>query len=262
MRTIIIIPARLNSTRLPRKLLLAETGVSLIEHVARQCYHCHAPDEMILAAPNDDATEISNAVRRQVFTTSSWPKVAHTASHHPNGTSRAAQVMLFADQICQRPDGWWEAYCIVQADYPEIPPELIDEVVNQLEQHPDWDCATACGPLGGSITWEECFDGNRVKVFLGDDNCAVDFSRDSRGLNPLNYDRLGIHIGIYCYRRAALLRYSAAGPCEREQAESLEQLRALHIGLKMGVVPWDKPVAGIDTREDYDLFVKRWKSKA
>lgn len=261
MKTLIVIPARLASSRLPRKLLLRETGKPLIAHVIDQACKATVPDDILIVAPNGDFAEIWTAAGFSEHHSRErrWPKVANTGDH-PNGTSRAAQAALFADQLDDRLDGWWEAYCIVQADEPEIDPALIDLVVSELEKHEEWDCATACGPLA-NMNWGDVCNESRVKAFIGGDGLATDFARRPASVNPRTYDKCGLHIGIYAYRRDALLRYAAAGPCEREQAESLEQLRALHIGLKMGVVLWDgEHFGGIDTAEDYADFVARYKA--
>ena len=260
MKTLIVIPARLDSTRLPRKLLLRETGKPMIAHVIDQACMSTGPSDIFVVAPNEDAPAIwtASGFSENYSRERRWPKVFNTADH-PNGTSRAAQAVLFADQVDDRPDGWWDAYCIVQADEPEIDPKLIDAVVAGLEQHPEWDCATA-----GVI---ENGDDNPNRVWVSfRDWIALDFARGRKIVDSLAADRvpgknLLRHVGIYAYRREALLKYAAAGPCQREQEESLEQLRALHIGLKMGVVLWEgEHHGGIDTREDYDAFVARWKA--
>ncbi len=151
-------------------------------------------------------------------------------------------------------------------------------MVTELEDHPEWDCATAgWRPQAWGDTDSDGYrqflplssDQNIVKVQVTEDdqecdwiahdfrrNASLFVSEDDRG-----YIRIWAHIGIYVYRREALLKYAAAGPCQREQEESLEQLRALHIGLKMGVVLWEgEHHGGIDTKTDYDAFVARWKA--
>lgn len=248
MRTLIVIPARLESTRLPRKLLLSETGKPLIAHVVEQCWGSRVGHFVVVT----DSHEIGDAL------SSTGAFVRYSTSDHPNGTSRAASIAnaIFED---------FDAYCIVQGDCPEIDPELIDQVVEAIEQHPEWDCATASCANLSAISFNDMASPSKVKVIINrKTHIAVDFARHAGDLYAAyqNDDNVeaGIHIGIYCYRREALLKYAAAGPCEREVAESLEQLRALHIGLKMGVVLTDKNCAGIDTREDYDAFVARYQA--
>lgn len=247
MRPLIIIPARLESTRLPRKLLLRETGKSVLQHTWEQAIQV---GERCIIATGDLA--IANDVLH-------YGVFVQNMQEHPNGTSRLAEFVTPT-----APDGF-DLICIVQADEPEIDPKLIEAVIDGLEQHPEWDCATAakCNP---SLSIEEQANRNRVTVYAYGNGLCRDFTRGEDWTSL--YDEsdpianFGRHIGIYCYRREALLKYAAAGPCEREQAESLEQLRALHIGLKMGVILWDgEHHGGIDTREDYDAFVKRWKAR-
>ena len=276
MNTLIVIPARLNSTRLPRKLLLVATGKPLICHGIEQASESFVADDVVVACDSDEVVIAVEEFKAEFddWNKLNFPRVVKTREH-PNGTSRAAEIASLADKLCERPDGWWDSYCIVQADYPEISPALIDQVIGELDRHPEWDCATAACRSGLQAWGDSESDGyrvflpamndaNRVKVLYGD-GIARDFTRE-----PIHDDRLKIessmycaialHIGIYAYRREALLKYAAAGPCQREQDESLEQLRALHIGLKMGVVLTDESPAGIDTREDYDAFVERWKA--
>lgn len=253
MRTLIVIPARLESTRLPRKLLLAETGMPLLAHTFIQaCKTKIASDEppAIAYATSDDWSAIIIGPARFLPTGS-----------HPNGTSRMAEVADYSGYDC---------YVDVQADEPEIDPRLIDEVVQQLEHHPEWDCATAAiGDYRSDTVSRASPSSNVVKVQVTEDDVehdwlAHDFSRSVqtfRAEDERGFVRAWHHIGIYAYRREALLKYAAAGPCQREQDESLEQLRALHIGLRMGVVLTDHQSHGIDTREDYDAFVKRWRNQ-
>jgi len=259
MKILVIIPARLDSKRLPRKLLLSETGKPLIQHVIERC------SQSVIGRTRDDLG------RFNIVVMSRDPELLSIAGEcgaavwlcireYLNGTSRATE--LFEDcAVCLG----WDVVCIVQADYPEIHPELIDQVISELERHPEWDCATAAEKLNIANA-DALQSADRVKVLLTPDGMAADFTR-----HPLydlrlrfkngNYVVAGPHVGIYAYRRDALLRYAAAGPCEREVSESLEQLRALHLGMRMGVVLTGHAPAGIDTREDYEAFVARWKAK-
>lgn len=240
MKTLIVIPARLASVRLPRKLLLAETGKPLIAHVAEVARSAIPSASMAVVFGGTEAEwiEFRTVMRGQCC----------LSGDHPNGTSRAAE---FHESVgCN-----YDTVVILQADEPEIDPAHVRELVAQLEQHPEWDCATLGHAVAPEIADEMRKNRNRVTVFFDSKGeCATNFTRG---------DDLGyvFHIGIYAYRTEALRRYAAAGPCERETAESLEQLRALHIGLRMGVVLVDHRGHGIDTREDYDAFVKRWREK-
>lgn len=235
MNALIIIPARLASTRLPRKLLLAETGWPLIQHTyeaARESLECAGP---IIASGDPELTRECGQFAPVIRT-----------GQHPNGTSRMAEAVKNLADVGRQ----YDIFVNVQADEPEIDAKSIDLVVKELADNPDWDCATACY-IGKP---EERQNRNRVKVSIGHDQAAQDFSRARTSL-PM------VHIGVYAYRAEALRRYAAAGPCEREQAESLEQLRALHIGLRMGVVFTDHRHAGINTAEDYAAFVARQKAR-
>lgn len=243
MRTLIVIPARLESTRLPRKLLLAETGKPLLWHVWDATSKTNTRRACV-------AADCAMAVELIFHHDGLIPRKCIVPTHdHPNGTSRTAELAWLGGPVEA------DVYCIVQADEPEIDPRLIDEVVEELERRPEWDCATAMNPR----LYDD--DPNHVKCWCED--TALVASNFTRRLGDLQggFPCCGLHIGIYAYRREALLKYAAAGPCQREQDESLEQLRALHIGLKMGVVLTDHQSHGIDTRSDYDEFVRRWRSQ-
>ena len=250
MKTLIVIPARLESTRLPRKLLLAETGKPLLLHTIERAEEWAVRHQPELSAALHVLVAADCETIQVALTGYGWRGACLRTGEHPNGTSRMAEA-------AQRISDEWECFGNVQADEPEIDPSLIDEVVTALEQHPEWDCATAALPLE---KMSDAKNTNRVKAFMDAGNVAWHFSRDEWQPPRQAFNNVGVHIGIYAYRREALLRYAAAGPCEREQAESLEQLRALHIGLRMGVVLTDKQSHGIDTREDYDNFVKRYNA--
>lgn len=263
MTSVIIIPARLESTRLPRKLLLRETGKPLLRHVYEQALKSCADAVNVIGDCKAMTEEIAKFVPPGSYATS--------LIEHPNGTSRAAEAWeeMIADF---RPDGGdMDTICILQGDVPEIAPALIDQVITELEQHLEWDCATAAvGDYRTDTVARASPSPHVVKVQVTegdveDDWEAHDFARNVQAFSAEDergHVRAWHHIGIYAYRREALLKYAAAGPCQREQDESLEQLRALHIGLRMGVVLTDEAPAGIDTREDYDAFAERYKKTA
>ena len=181
-----------------------------------------------------------------------------TSAEHRNGTSRlaeaAATLGLPADAIVVN----------VQGDEPELDPGVIDAAVGALlrgERDADASIATAATALRPEVG-ERIDDPNIVKVVMGRDGCALYFSRA-----PIPFDRDGRghtaalrHVGLYVYRRATLERYAAMAPTPLEQAEKLEQLRALESGLRIAVAIVDPAMTGgggIDTPEQYEAFVKR-----
>lgn len=236
----VIIPARFASTRFPAKIVASETGRPLVQHVVDQVRRCKRVREIIVAA--DDPC-IAAALRP--FET----RVVMTSPKHASGTDRIAEVARGLDD---------DIIVNVQGDEPEIEPEIVDALVERLERYPD-DMATAATPFPKGA---DVGNPNLVKVALAQDGRALYFSRSpiphlrdpADDCRPAYY----LHLGIYAYRRDFLLQYASwpATPCER--AEKLEQLRALENGRSIWVLKVDRSAGGVDTREQYDEFVKRF----
>ncbi len=252
MKTLIVIPARLASTRLPQKLLLAETGKTLIQHTYEAAQTSQKADRVIVAADDDQivsAVEAFGGVARL------------TCADHPSGTDRVAEV------AAAHPD--FDLICNVQGDEPELPGEAIDLAIGMLENDSDAVMATLATPIRSA---QHLNDPNCVKVVVDADDRAMYFSRspipfprrwESSDWNELD-GRVPTpflqHIGLYIYRRDFLLQIPDLPVPGCEQIESLEQLRVLHAGQKIVVGMIDHPVVGIDTPEDYAAFVRRQTS--
>ncbi len=253
----IVIPARLASTRLPRKLLLAETGKPLLQHTYEAATQAVRPSGICVAA---DCEEIAAVVRDfggQVFLTS--PNCA-------SGTDRIAEV---ATKLCDA-----EILVNVQGDEPELSGESIDFVVQLLEQNPAASMATLATPIHEK---EKLHDPACVKVVMAVTNSddarrqvgrALYFSRAAipharewddalLGTNPPHFFQ---HLGLYAYRREFLLQLAKLPRTPLEKLENLEQLRVLENGHEILVGVVDEPTIGIDTPGDYVAFVKRWQS--
>lgn len=244
----IVIPARLASTRLPRKLLLDETGQTLIEHTYHAARKARRPDGVCVAC---DHEEIFEAVR------GFGGRAVMTDPDAPSGTDRVAEV---ARQL----DGT-DVIVNVQGDEPDLAGESIDLVIRLLEEQPDAVMSTLATPIRSR---EQLFDPACVKVVFDDQGRAMYFSRspiphprewDDSLLSvspPLFYQ----HVGLYAYRRDFLLQLAEMTPAPIEQTERLEQLRVLAAGhtILVGVV--DEPTFGIDTPSDYRRFVEQRRS--
>ncbi|MFN7732431.1 MAG: 3-deoxy-manno-octulosonate cytidylyltransferase [Pirellula sp.] len=250
MRTEIVIPARLASTRLPEKLLLAETGKSVLEHTYLAAKTAKQPVGITIAVDHE---------RLALLATSFGAHVQRTDPLAASGTDRVAEVAR------ARPD--IDAFINVQGDEPEIAGTSIDLAAQLLASHPEADVATLATPIRNRHDLE---DPACVKVVLASDGSALYFSRsviphprswDDALLtaDPPNYLQ---HLGLYAYRRSFLLELTELPPSPLEQIEKLEQLRFLQAGKRIvvGIVP--RSPRGIDTREDYDAFKARTLSKA
>jgi len=241
-----VIPARLQSTRLPRKLLLAETGRPLIEYVWRVATDCSVLDEVIVATDSD---EIARAVR-------DFGGRAELTGEHPSGTDRVAEVVR---RCC--PDA--DVVVNLQGDEPELSPGVISELHSALVSS-DCEMATVATHITDAAVAR---DPGCVKVVVNDPGQAMYFSRSMipfpRDVSPdelLSRNRYSpwlLHIGLYAFRRDFLLRLTSMPPSSLETTEKLEQLRALQSGARIAVAVTDHPAVGIDTPDDYAKFVER-----
>jgi 3-deoxy-manno-octulosonate cytidylyltransferase (CMP-KDO synthetase) len=242
----IVIPARLASTRLPEKLLLSETGKTVLEHTYRACQGAKLLNGITVAVDHERvaAAVIAFGGRAQM-----------TDINAASGTDRVAEVARLRSDV--------EIFVNVQGDEPEIAGESIDAVFKLLQLHPLAQIATLATPIRNRANLE---DPACVKVVCGHDGTAMYFSRSviphPRVWNDswLSADPAPFlqHMGIYAYRRDFLLRLGEFPVSPAEEIEKLEQLRFLQAGCRIvvGIVP--QSPRGIDTREDYEGFKRRW----
>ncbi len=244
-----VIPARLQSTRLPRKLLLNETGKSLIQHTWEAAASSEKLDRLIVAT---DSLEIMEAVH-------GFGGKAFLTGEHPSGTDRIAEVAvkeLFDAEILVN----------IQGDEPEISPQFIDQLIELLIQTPHADMATLATPIRHI---DQLQDRSCTKVVCRTDGSAMYFSRlpipftRDVAVETLLPDQSPwlLHLGIYAYRRPFLLDLTKIPPTPLEQLEKLEQLRALETGATIQVAQVTHPSVGIDTPEDYAQFVTRYNQE-
>jgi len=237
----VVIPARFSSTRLPGKPMLLIGGKPMVVRVAEQAAKSGAQQIWIAT----DHQQIMAAIHEHGF------KACMTKADHPSGTDRIAEVVAQHD--------WHDDTIVVnvQGDEPLIPPQLIHAVAQHLHDHPECAIATACHPVHDEAAMR---NPNIVKVVLDKDGNAMYFSRapipyprDAFASNSALPENMSVlrHIGIYAYRASFLRAYSQLAPAAIEQIESLEQLRALWHGYKIGVtITQDAPPSGVDTEAD------------
>jgi 3-deoxy-manno-octulosonate cytidylyltransferase (CMP-KDO synthetase) len=240
-----IIPARFGSTRLPGKPLSDIHGKPMIQHVHERVRRARRPDRVLVAT---DDERIASVVR------GFGGEVVMTSRDHATGTDRLAEAARATDA---------EIVVNVQGDEPMLEPEGIDVAVEALARDPGLDIATLSLPLRDLA---EMLSPSVVKVVSDARGEALYFSR-----SPIPLVREGApdlraaaaaavarglarkHVGLYVYRRAALLRFATLPPSPLEEAEGLEQLRALHHGMRIRVVEREG-LAGpaVDTAEDLE----------
>ncbi len=275
----VVIPARFSSTRLPGKPMLLIGGKPMVVRVAEQAAKSGAQQIWIAT----DHEPIHAAMHEHGF------KACMTRADHPSGTDRIAEVV--------EQQGWNDDTIVVnvQGDEPLIPPALITAVAQHLHDHPECAIATACHPIHDDAAFR---NPNVVKCVTDKNGNALYFSRapipwprdaftglastagrdvgssslrreDGRGepaatntpALPANMPVLR-HIGIYAYRASFLRAYGKLSPSGIEQFESLEQLRALWHGYKIGVtVTHEAPPAGVDTEADLHVAREQYEKQ-
>ena len=227
--SIAIIPARLNSTRLPGKPLKEIQGLTLIEHVYRRVEKARGLDRILVAT---DDERILQAVERF------GGDAVLTRSDHLSGTDRLSEAVagLPDDMIVVN----------IQGDEPLIEPEVIDQALDAARMR-DADAVT----LMTSMTDVEAIrDPNRVKVVVDRNGFALYFSR-----SPVpSSGKCFLHLGLYAYRVGFIKVFTTLEPTRLERDERLEQLRILEHGFKIRVVEVESESWGIDTPADLEEF--------
>jgi len=231
----VIIPARYASTRLPGKPLLAIAGKPLVQHVWERCSAIKGVDTVVVATDDLRIAEAAFAFGAEV---------AMTSAKHRSGTDRVAEV---ASKLrgCTH-------VINVQGDEPLIDPKLVARLAKAMAADAKIEMITAANALESS---DDIVNPNIVKVVIDRAGDALYFSRSpipfvrNDGVKPIFLR----HQGIYGYTTKFLLRFVKWKPGVLEQAESLEQLRALENGAKIRVVQTGHAAVGVDTPADVAL---------
>lgn len=242
-RILAVIPARLASTRLPRKVLRPLLGRPMLQWVVEAAQRCQQLDGIVVAT---DADEVAALCRQE-----GWP-CEMTAPELPSGTDRMRAVAL------RRPA---DIYVNIQADEPLLDPSHVTALLQPFARGLSVEATTLKVPCNP----ENIGNPHAVKVVSALDGRALYFSRAT-----IPYDRDGTgatywkHLGLYAYRRDALLRFGTLQPSPLEQTERLEQLRLLENGLTLYVEAVALDTVGVDTTEDVprvEALLRGWHEK-
>lgn len=238
-RVLGVIPARLASTRLPRKPLHPLLGRPLVEWVWRRAAAMPVLDALVVATDHDEVAEVCRGF---------GAAVELTDPRHPSGTDRVAEV------ACREAWRGYEVVVNLQGDEPLMAPEHVVRAT-ELVTEGGWQVGTCAAPIG---TEEARLDPSVVKVARARDGRGLYFSRA-----PIPFQRDGTpdaealaaapflrHLGIYVYRREALLEWVSLPPSPLEELERLEQLRPLEAGIRLGVAVVAEAAPGVDTPAD------------
>ena len=250
LRVLTVIPARLGSTRLPRKVLLKESGRHLIDHVHERVKAARTAGRVVIATDSDEVLAACATFGAEAVM---------TRADHPSGTDRVAEV-------ARAIPGPFDLIVNVQGDEPELDPTCVDTLVELMGSDRRAEMGTLAEPLDDEA---EVQRPQVVKVVVDHAGWALYFSRSPlpslafAGERPAGEPLALRHLGIYAYSPAFLQAFCRLAPAPLEKRERLEQLRALWHGhrLRVGVVP-AQGARGIDTPEDYARFLARLRAQA
>ena len=247
MRTLAVIPARLDATRLPRKPLRILAGLPLVIRVWERVLSLDAVDRCLIATDSDEVAEVANEYGAEVVMTS---------DDHPSGTDRIAEVAL------RREYADYDVIVNVQGDEPFVQRSAIAGAVRLVT-----DGRFSLGTAAVRADKHVLNDPNTVKVVAGADGRALYFSRapipflrDAQDA-ALQRPHIWQHIGVYAYEAGALQNWVSLPATPLEEIERLEQLRPLVAGIPMGVALIDEAGSpGIDTEADLERANRDWVS--
>jgi len=238
MQTAVIIPARYDSSRLRGKPLIEVGGKPIIQYVFEKAVQASLADRVIIATDNEQIYETALMFGAEA---------EMTLDTHNSGSDRIAEVVERHPEI--------DYIVNLQGDEPMINPDNIDEVIHLVRDYEETDVSTLIREVKDE---KEVDNPNLVKCVYDDFGYAMYFSRSRIPfVRNAGYAKFYGHIGIYGYKRNALLRMTSSNQTSLELSESLEQLRALQMGMKIRVsIVEDVPI-GIDTLEDLNNFKNR-----
>jgi 3-deoxy-manno-octulosonate cytidylyltransferase (CMP-KDO synthetase) len=224
-----VIPARLSSTRLSRKVLRTIAGRPMVEWVWRAAQSSGLMDPVVVATDSDEVAAVCR--ERKI-------PVVMTSPTCPSGSDRVREVARQIDA---------DIYVNIQGDEPTLTADFFPPLLAPFER-PEVEVTTLAVPCPP----EEFQNPNAVKVVTALDGRALYFSRATI---PYDRDRTGFtgyrkHLGIYAYRKAALDRFASLPPSPLERLERLEQLRLLENGIALYVAAAPRDTIGVDTEED------------
>ena len=247
MKKVIIIPARLDSSRLPKKVLLDLKGKTVIQRVYEQCLKVKNVDGIYIATDSIEIKEVCETFTNNVII---------TKRTHNSGTDRIGEAVSAVD--C-------DIVINVQGDEPFIEPSLIEALVNSFSNS-EISMSSAMSKINNV---KDLQNTNVVKVVTDLHNNALFFSRslipfprDVKEISSANEvieeSQFFRHIGIYGYRKDFLLHFVNLEQSYLEKVEKLEQLRALENGFKIKMIEANSSLIGIDTQEDYEEALKKY----
>ena len=230
-----IIPARLNSKRFPKKILMPLNGKPMVANTVERSLRAKNLDRVILAI---DSEETKKALKDFDF------EIIMTSKDHTSGTDRIAEVVRDIEEA--------NIIINIQGDEPMIDPKIIDSLVTKLEK-PFVEFATI---ISKNLSASDILNPNVVKAFINEREEIIEFKR-----NIFDYQIGGAyrHVGLYGYSRETLMKFTTLEPSQNELVEKLEQLRAIDNGININALIEDYKSIAIDTEQDLQNLVQLLK---
>lgn len=242
MKTWVVIPARFGSTRFPGKPLVSIAGLPLLQRVIEQVKKSKLADHILVATDHPEIESLCKSLKTSAV---------QTDSALTSGTDRIYQALV-RSKVEIAPN---DIVINVQGDEPLIPESWIDGLAQEFQKNPKLEMGTLAHPM----TWEEHENLNAVKVICDDKAMALYFSRfpiphsrEKKGPTPAAMK----HVGVYAYRFSVLKKFCETSPSALEISESLEQLRALQMGVRIFVMKVAGAIQGVDVPEDVQKVEK------
>ncbi len=230
-----VIPARIGSTRFPKKILADIEGKPMVAHVAERALKAKKLDRVIIAI---DAEETKNALSNYEF------ELVMTKSSHNSGTDRVAEVVRSVEEA--------EIIINIQGDEPLLDPSIIDGLVGLFD-----DPSVSMGTVvSRNIGVNDYLDRNIVKVFLDENQNAYDFKRD---IYDSEIGGLFRHIGFYGFQRDSLFEFTSLPPSHNELEYSLEQFRAIDNNISIRALITNAEQLAVDVPGDIENVLSKMK---
>ena len=234
VRFVCMIPARLASTRFPKKLLEPFRGQPILEHVRRRALMVQGLENVIVATCDKEI---------ECLVIDNGGEVIMTGDHHPNGTSRVTEAIQFVD--CTH-------IVLVQADEPLIMPEHIEAMIEAIYTNPEVDVFNAVGPLDGDDELDQISSVKCALAMNGDIlYCFRRSPATAQGLEQRSYVRK--LLGLIVFRKEFLLNLMDLPETSISQSESIEQMKFLQHGFRLRAVELDEAVPGVNEPSDMEL---------
>lgn len=232
-----VIPARLNSSRFPKKILASLSGEPMIAHVVRRVLKSKKLDKVILAIDSD---ETNDALQDFNF------DIMMTSANHASGTDRIAEVTRQVKEA--------EIIINIQGDEPLVDFRLIDEMVTSFNDA-NIKMSTV---ISKNLTVMDLMDPNVVKALIDERFNAINFKRK---ISKMKIGGLYRHIGMYGYRRETLLRFSDLPVSKSEKSKNLEQMRAIDNGILIKAIITNALQLSVDTEQDLNKIKEVMNNK-